>query len=136
MEYKAHKFSTLKEAKILTSDEGQKVLLVSDGGETALFVGEEIPALLSHIRTCSADVVAEVVDTSLKKCPHCGGEARIFVVKWRDADKREPAICRVQCTVCEARTKDVEDETLSDMNERGDKDAKRRAVSLWNMRKS
>ena len=135
MEQKTHKFSTIKEAKMFTSDDGKRILQLTDSGGTAILNGAEINALASLVRDCGADAVAEVQDISIHACPHCGGEARLFVIKWRDADNREPAICRVQCTVCGARTKDVEDETLADVNERGDKDAKRRAIYLWNMRK-
>ena len=134
MDYQGFKFNSLKECKILQNGDN-KILQLSDGGENALLVGDEIAALATHIRACKADVLAEIQDIELHPCPHCGGDARIVVTKWRDADKREPAICRAQCTVCGSRTKDVEDETLADVNERGDKDAKKRVISLWNMRK-
>lgn len=133
LEHKQHVFTSLKTARILTKGEG-RVLQLENGGEKMLLVGDEIRDLATLIRQCSADVVAEIFDTEVHPCPHCGGEARIAVVKWRDKDKKAPKICRIQCLVCGARTRDVEDETGKTRDGQGDHDAKRRAIKLWNVR--
>lgn len=66
------------------------------------------------------------MSNKLKKCPFCGGEAKLFQTPLNCKDKR--IIYVVACSNCRLQTREIE------ANQSDDKFAIKSVVKLWNLR--